>query len=447
MIRAALLLLGAGAASVVGPPAAIAQRQAPAGADSVVDRIVAVVGSRAVTRSQVMERMFQGTLQGGPPPTDPAERAKMEKEIVAALVNEELLVQEAGRDTAIKILEEDVTKAVDANMRATRQRYTNESAYQHDLRVAGFETADEYRLWLTEQQRRTFQIRDLMQRLQAGGKLKSVAPTEHEIREYFDEHHSSFGKRSETVSFRQIIIGPKPKAAARDQARALADSILLELRKGGDFATAARRFSMDPQSKENGGDIGWIRRGIGLDQRFEDVAFALRPGVISEPVETPFGFHLIQVTRAQPAEVQVRHILIRPALDQEDADSALHIAQQVREALGRGASFDSLARLYHDKAEERDLDGIPVDALPQSYKDAIDGVAPGQVSEIFTLQEPGDPTRGKDAIVLIDSRAPAGDVRYEDVKEQIRSLLAQQLTQDRYLERLKQATLVELRSP
>ncbi len=446
MIRAALLLLGAGAAVLGGPPAVVAQRQAPS-ADSVVDRIVAVVGTRAITRSQVMERMFQGTLQGGPPPTDAAERAKLEKEIIGALVNEELLVQEAGRDTAIKILEEDVTKAVDANMRATRQRYTSEADYQHDLRVAGFETADEYRLWLTEQQRRTFQIRDLMQRLQASNKLKAVAPTEREIHDYFDEHRSEFGKRSATVSFRQIIIGPKGKPAARERARALADSILLELRKGADFGAAARRFSMDPQSRDNGGEIGWVRRGIGLDQRFEDVAFSLRPGVISDPVETPFGFHLIQVTRIQPAEVQVRHILIRPALDQEDADSALHIAQQVRAALGRGASFDSLARLYHDKSEERDLEGIPLDALPQSYKDAMDGVAAGKVTEVFTLQEPGDPTRGKDAVVLIDNRAPAGEARYEDVKEQIRQLLGQQLTQDRYLDRLKEATLVDLRSP
>jgi parvulin-like peptidyl-prolyl isomerase len=445
MIRAALLLLGAGAASVVSPPAAVSQRPAPA--DSVVDRIVAIVGNRALTRSQVMERMFQGTLQGGPPPTDPVQRARLEKEIVDVLVNEELLVQEAGRDTAIKILEEDVTKAVDANMRATRQRYTNESAYRQDLRAAGFETADEYRLWLTEQQRRTFQIRDLMSRLQSAGKLKSVAPTEREIRDYYDQHKGSFGKRSESVSFRQVIVAPIPKPDAQTRARALADSILVELRKGADFANAARRFSMDPQSRENGGDIGWVRRGIGLDQRFEDVAFALRPGVVSEPVETPFGFHLLQVTRAQPAEVQVRHILIRPALDQEDADSAMRTAERVREALLKGAPLDSLARLYHDKAEERDLEGVPLDALPQTYKDAIQGLPDSAISPVFVLQEPGDPTRSKYAVVAITARAAAGDVRYEDVKEQIRQVLSQQLTQARYLDRLKQATLVELRSP
>jgi parvulin-like peptidyl-prolyl isomerase len=445
--RAALLLLGVGAASLVRPPAAASQRAAPP-ADSVVDRIVAVVGNRAITRSQVIERLFQGTLQqGGPPPTDPVQRARLERQIVEALVNEELLVQEAGRDTAIKVLEEDVTKAVDANIRATRARYTSEAAYRRDLRIAGFETSDEYRLWLTEQQRRTFQIRDLMQRLQAQGKLKPVAPTEREMREYFEANKASFGKRSEAVSFRQIIIAPPAKPEAKARARALADSILAELRKGADFANAARRFSMDPQSRDNGGEIGWVRRGIGLDQRFEDVAFALRPGVVSDPVETPFGYHLIQVTRTQPAEVQVRHILIRPAVDQEDADSAARSAERVREALQRGASFDSLARLFHDKGEERDLDNIPLEVLPESYREALQGVEAGGVTRVFTLQEAGDPTRAKYAVLLVTARIPAGEVRYEDVKEQIRQGLGQQLTQNRYLDRLRQATLVEIRGP
>jgi parvulin-like peptidyl-prolyl isomerase len=164
-------------------------------------------------------------------------------------------------------------------------------------------------------------------------------------------------------------------------------------------------------------------------------------------VETPFGVHLIQVTRAQPAEVQVRHILIRPALEQDDADSAMRTAERVRDALLKGAPFDSLARLHHDKAEERDLEGVPMDALPQTYKDAIQGLPDSAVSPVFTLQEPGDPTRSKFAVLVITARAPAGDVAFGDVKEQIRQVLAQQLTQGRYLDRLKQATLVELRSP
>ncbi|HLG04999.1 MAG TPA: peptidylprolyl isomerase, partial [Gemmatimonadales bacterium] len=415
-------------------------------ADSVVDRIVAIVGPRAILRSNVQERIFQ-QFQGQPIPSDPAERARLNSEILEALVSEELLVQEAGRDTAIKVLEEDVTKAADALIRSTRARYSGEDAYRADLRTAGFETPDEYRSWVTDLQRRQLQINELMKKLEGSGKLKPVNPTEKELRAYFDEHRASFGKRSESISFRQIVVAPPPKPAAKTRARALADSILVELRKGADFVTASRRFSMDPQTRETGGDIGWVRRGAGLDQRFEDVAFALKPGVVSDPIETPFGYHLIQVTRSQPAEVQVRHILIRPEVDQQDADSAGRTAERVRESLLQGVSFDSLQRVWHDGSEERDLDGIPLEVLPPAYGQVVVGLQVGAVSPVFPLQEAADPARSKFAVLVVTERIPAGDVRYEDVKERIRQGLSGQLTNERYLSRLRQATLVEIRSP
>ena len=87
--------------------------------------------------------------------------------------------------------------------------------------------------------------------------------------------------------------------AEKQRAYALADSIAQALRHGADFAVAARRFSQDPGSREQGGDLGWFRRGP-LVPEFERVAFALKPGVISDPVETPFGYHIIQVKRTQP---------------------------------------------------------------------------------------------------------------------------------------------------
>jgi peptidyl-prolyl cis-trans isomerase SurA len=226
----------------------------------------------------------------------------------------------------------------------------------------------------------------------------------------------------------------------------VADSILVELRKGADFATAARRFSMDPTSKELGGSLGWVRRGQGLDQKFEDMAFMLRPGVVSDPVETSFGFHLIQVERSQPAEVQVRHILIMPAVDTADADSALRVARRVHDAIEAGASFDSAQRIWHDKVEEREVPPIPLENLPAAYGEALTGVPIGKVAPVFRLDAPVDLLRSKYVVALITDRTPAGEVRYEDVKEQIRSGLGEQLTTERYTDRLRRATLVELRN-
>ena len=437
----AALVLGTGAAS----PFAAQQRPGP-GADSVVDRIVAVVGNKAILRSNIEERILQEFPQGKGLPTTPEAKAQLQRDVLDALVSEELLVQEAQRDTAIKILDDDVTKSVDALIKTTRGRFATEDAWRKDLRAAGFDTPDEYRLWLTEQQRRQLTIKELMSKLKNAGKLKPVAPTEAEIRQYFEQNRAGFPKRSETVSFRQIVIAPPAKAEPKARAKAMADSILGELRKGADFAAAARRFSMDPGSKDNGGEIGWIRRGTGLiDQHFEDVAFALRPGVVSDPVETPFGFHLIQVERFQPAEVQVRHILIMPAIDSADADSAARAAAAVRTAAERGAPFDSLQRVWHDRIEERDLDGIPLESLPAPYGEALAGVAPGQLAPVFRMEAPVDPLRSKFAVLLGTARVPAGDVRYEDAKEQIRQALVDRLTQQRYLDKLRRATLVDIR--
>ena len=438
---AASLLFGGGAAT----PVAGAQRPI-AGADSVVDRIVAVVGSTAILASHVEERILQEFPQGKGLPTTPEALKGLRQDLLRLLVNEELLVQEAARDTTIKVLEDDVTKSVDLLIKTTRARFATEDEYRKDLRVSGFETTDEYRGWLTDQQRRALNIRELLGKQQQSGKMKEVAPTENEIRAYFDKHKDSFEKRPAAVSFRQIAVAPVPRADAKAQALALIDSILIELRKGADFSAAARRFSMDPTTKDQAGELGWIRRGQNLDQNFEDAAFQLRPGVVSDPVESVYGFHLIQVQRSQPAEVQVRHILIMPAIDTTDADSAVRIAASVHAALEKGAPFDSLQRLWHDKAEEREIPAMPLDKLPRMYAEALDGVPPGKFTGVFRLDAPTDLLRSKYVIALVTERAEAGAIPYADVKEQIRKVLAQELTQQRYIDRLRRATLVEIRT-
>ena len=438
---AASILFGVGAASPL-----LAQR-APVGTDSVIDRIMAVVGSKVILRSNVDERILQEFPQGKGLPTTPEEKTQLHKDILEVLINEELMVQEAERDTTIKILEDDVTKSVDLLIKTTRGRFPTEEAWRKDLRASGFDTPDEYRLWLTEQQRRQLKIKDLMAKLRGTGKLKTVAPTEAEIRDYFEKNKAGFGKRSESVSFKQIVIAPSAKEAAKATARAQADSIVTELRKGADFAAAARRFSMDPGSKETGGGIGWVRRGAGLlDPKFEEAAFSLRPGVVSDPVETSFGFHLIQVERAQPAEVQVRHILIMPAIDSADADSAARAAAAIHAAIEKGADFDSLQRIYHDKVEERDLEDIPLERLPASYAEVLNGVAAGKLAAVMRMETPVDPQRSKYAVLQVTARVPAGDIRYEDVKEQIRQGLTDRLTQQRFLDKLRRAALVDVRS-
>jgi len=135
-----------------------------------------------------------------------------------------------------------------------------------------------------------------------------------------------------------------------------------------------------------------------------------------------------------------------PVIDSTDADSAARIAANIHDAIERGASFDSLQRIWHDNTEERELNGFPFDSLPDTYREALQGVPAGKISKVFTLPAPGDPLRSKRLILMVTGMLPAGPVRYQDVKEQIRSGLSEELTQQRYIDKLRAATLVEVRS-
>jgi peptidyl-prolyl cis-trans isomerase SurA len=409
----------------------------------VVDRVVAVVGNRPVLASQVDEEIFSRQSQGAKLPTDPAGLRSVRGEIISSIIDEELLVQQAQRDTSIKITDEEIAKGVEEQVHKVRTNFTSEVDYAAELKKAGFQTPEEYRRWLTDQQRRAAYQNRLVEKLRSEGKLKPVAPTEKEMKQFFDEQKGSLGTRPATLSFRQIVITPAPSEAAKARTRAQADSIVLELRKGADFATAARRFSQDPGSKEQGGSLNWFRRGVMVPE-FERVAFSLKPGVVSDPVESPFGYHIIQVERVQPAEVQARHILLVPEIDSAHVDSARVTANTVHNELVAGAPFDSLQRLYHDRSAERNADNVPVTKLPESYAKSIGDSSSGAILPVFTMPGPG----GRDQFVVLQvtSRRPEGAISYEDVRDRIRDQLGQQLAIRRYIDRLRKTTYVEIRT-
>ena len=125
--------------------------------------------------------------------------------------------------------------------------------------------------------------------------------------------------------------------------------------------------------------MGWVRRGQGLVPRFEEVAFSIRPGRVVGPVQTAYGWHLIEVTRSQPAEVQVRHILIAPEVTEDDRTRARELATEVAQQLEDGVPFDSLAALYHEPMMDRVADDMPFDGLDEVYQEALQGANPGDV--------------------------------------------------------------------
>jgi peptidyl-prolyl cis-trans isomerase SurA len=411
-----------------------------------VDHIAAIVGNSVILFSQVQEEILARRMQGVTIPTDEAGTKELQERVLAELVDAELLLQEAATDTSVHVSEEEVIQAVEARIRQQRRNIPSELEYRNELRREGFNTPEEYRRWLIDQQRRFFLREAYLTSLKNNGRLTQIQPNERELREFFEHQRDALTpeqrKTPPAISFRQVVVAPRPSAESKARARAQADSIVQELRKGADFATAARRFTADPASRDKGGDLGWFRRGVMLAE-FERVAFMLRPGVVSDPVETSFGYHIIQVQRIQPTEIQARHILITPEVSQAEADSAKALAERIAARIREGGAVDSLQLLHHDPAEVKIAEDAPLSQLPEAYSPALTSADSGSVVVITLPAEPA--ARSKFAVVLVDHRRAEGEISFEDVKEVIRSRVAEQLSVQRYVEQLRRKTFVEIR--
>jgi len=238
------------------------------------------------------------------------------------------------------------------------------------------------------------------------------------------------------------VIKPQPDSAARARARQVAESLVVELRRGADFAGAAKRFSADSASAVQGGELGWFRRGA-MVKEFEDVAFSLRPGVISDVVATPFGYHIIRVERTQPAEVLARHILIDPEVSPEQVAIARRLADSVRAALTRGASFDSLARLHADTQEPKLAEEAPITQLPPDYQQLLASDTTIGLKPVVTVG--ADTPRPKFVILQITARHSEGELTYEEAKVRIRDALGEQLAIRHYIDQLRRQTYIDVR--
>ncbi len=425
-------------ALLAAAPAVRAQQPIP------VDRIVAIVGTQPILASQVDEELAQAQATGQAVPQDSAGRDALRRRILISLVDMELMVQQALHDTTVKVTEQEVQDAVESTVRNVRGRFTSETEFQRQLRLAGFGGGEEWRRWLTESQRRTILSQRLQEQLRQKQVIKPIPPTDAQMRAFWEENRGAPERRPAVASFRQIVILPQPDSAARAGARATAESLLTALRAGADFAATARANSCDSASRDSGGTLGWFRRGTMVKQ-FELAVFRLRPGELSGIVETSFGNHIIQVDRVQPAEVLARHVLVCPVISPLQIGAARALAESLQTVMARtnGAAFDSLARLYADETAPKLAEAVPFTALAPEYQQLLAADSTLGLKPVLVLGEGS--ARPRFVVLEVTKRQPEGETTFDDVREQIRNRLSQDLGVQHYLDRLRRQTYIDIR--
>lgn len=406
-----------------------------------IDRVVAIVGEQPVLWTDVLTAINQRRAQGLQLPPDSAGQATLARTVLNELLDEEILVQKA-KELKLEVTDADIIAAADRQIKSVRAQFKSDEEYRAELRNAGLGSAEDYRKSLIEQYRRQQLQQKAFAELRK--RAKPVNVTEEEVTAAFEQSRAALQRRPATITFRQIIVAPKASAAAKAKARARADSLLTELKKGGDFELIARRESMDPGTKQLGGDLGWNRRGSGLVPEFERMIFALPPGAVSPVIETTFGYHIIRVDRVQSAEVKARHILIAPAIDSADVTAARLEADSVAAQWRRGVPYDTLVAKHHDATEEKGvLQPFPRDSLPASYQAAVTGARADDITAPFQLANPrGAPKFG---VIQIVTATEAGEYDQAEIRDQIRAQLAEERSIRQLLNELRKQTYVSIR--
>ncbi|MSO23900.1 MAG: hypothetical protein EXQ58_11805 [Acidobacteria bacterium] len=230
---------------------------------------------------------------------------------------------------------------------------------------------------------------------------------ESELKSYYQQNLASY-QMPEKVRASHILLkteGKSPKES--EQVKAKATGLLLQVRKGADFAELAKKNSEDPISAANGGDLGAFVRGA-MVAEFDQAAFTLGVGAISDLVKTQFGYHIIKIVEKQPAHTQtfeeVKNLIGSTLLQRRAELQAQELANKAFTLAKNNKSFEQIASELKIGVQETPL-------FQQSGSLPLIGNSPEFSSKVFGLKEKevGSPTRVPNGFALpqlVEIKAP-----------------------------------------
>lgn len=342
-----------------------------------LDRVVAVVDKEIILLSELEAQLQLYSIQTRTNLSDEAVRDSLRHELLDRMIEDKVLLVKAERDTSISITNKEVDEALTAQIERIKSQFPSEDAFQEQLRSEGLTLKglrDQYR----DEVRNQILKDMLIQRRLAGVRISSG-----EVKRFYEANKDSLPEKPAGVRLAHILLDTQPGQATRDSLFQYAVLIRQKAVEGEDFALLAGTYSDDPSGSQ-GGDLGWFSRGEMVPE-FEDVAFGLQAGQISDVVETQFGFHIIKGTGRKGDRVRASHVLVRVIPSEEDLALKLILADSLYQLIIDGMDFAELAKTHSDDENSRDSGGelgwyAAGDLLP-GFIEALTDLEIGQVSK------------------------------------------------------------------
>lgn len=338
---------------------------------TVLDKIVAVVGNEVIMQTELEAQIIILAQQDKSIDIkDPEFRNK----ILNLLIDEKLVLIKAIEDSIV-VSEEDIKQRWEFHLKNLISYYGSEKRIEDIYNTSIAKIQIEYR----DEIRKQLLIETLKRQ-----KFAEIKANPKDIEDFFKEYKDSLPTMPEQVELYHIVknvsSGTDSKKATFELAKKVRDSII----SGGDFANFAQRYSADPWTAKSGGELGWFEKGK-LVQEFEQAAFSLQKGEISMPIETPFGYHIIQTLDKKKDSIFTRHILFKIVKSDKEQEEAKAFLLALKDSVANGADFELLAKKYSEEKETQGYGGklgrLQILKIPGSIRDIVVNLKDGEVSD------------------------------------------------------------------
>lgn len=406
-------------------------------AQQILDKIVAVVEDEIILQSELTQYSLNIAFQLRiDPRRDPEKFEQLKNETLQNLINQKILLAKAEEDS-IEVEERQVDSVLEEQINRMIQQVGSEEKLEEQLSMSIKKLKRTFR----DEVRKNLKVERLQQT-----KFSQIKITRREVEEFYSTMKDSLPELKETVDISHILLEVKPGDESEREAMEKIEGFLKRLKDGESFEDLCRRYSEDPGSAARGGEIGFMQRGDFVPE-FEEVAFLLEPGQISDIVKTRFGFHIIQCIDRKGDRINVRHLLIRltpTQVDEEDTEKKIREIQALHDDSEN--DFETIAKKYSDDETTKEQGGhlglFEVDNLQVAeFKVAVEGLQPGQISQPFK-------TKFGWHILKLNDRQEPREISIEKDWERIENWalnIKRQKEFQKWLEEIKKEVYVEVK--